>query len=272
MSSYVVTGGYNGTFDSGTGIFTVAFPYVSVSPFELQNATDSDIFSPGEVIHILGDPTLFVFYAGHVGSAILVTDNQGGYALYTDDPDHQPGDAILVTIGAALVCFLAGTLLATPMGERAIETLAAGDLVLTTGGETRPVLWIGRQTVVAAFADPLRSYPIRIAAGALSENVPARHLFVSPDHALLLDGVLVQAGALVNGTSITRVERPEERFTYYHIELEDHALVLAATPLGFLHLAPAPRGDRGHFAFCGSIAIRRGVASARPIQGHGRAT
>jgi hypothetical protein len=41
-----------------------------------------------------------------------------------------------------------------------------------------------------------------------------------------VDGVLVQAGALVNHTSITRVTQPGERFTYYHIETEDHALIL----------------------------------------------
>jgi hypothetical protein len=39
--------------------------------------------------------------------------------------------------------------------------------------------------------------------------------------------VLVQAGALVNGTTITRRTRMPERFTYFHVELDDHALILA---------------------------------------------
>ena len=85
--------------------------------------------------------------------------------------------------------------------------------------------WIGRQTVHAVFANPVRDYPILIAAGALADGVPSRDLFVSPDHALLVDGVL--AGALVNGTSICRVARPAEVFVYYHVELEDHTLILA---------------------------------------------
>jgi hypothetical protein len=132
-----------------------------------------------------------------------------------------------VTDGDFTLCFLSGTLIATPAGERRVEELAAGDLVAAADGEARPVLWIGQRTVVTAFADQLRSYPIRVAAGALAEGVPARDLYVSPDHALLVEGVLVQAGAMVNGTTITRVQQPGERFTYYHIELEDHTLVLA---------------------------------------------
>jgi hypothetical protein len=89
------------------------------------------------------------------------------------------------------------------------------------------VKWIGRQTVSRLFADPLRVLPIRIAAGALAENVPARDLLVSPDHALLVDGVLINAGALVNGTSIVRERDVPATFTYYHVELHDHSLILA---------------------------------------------
>jgi hypothetical protein len=129
--------------------------------------------------------------------------------------------------GSYTLCFLAGTRIATPTGERAVEDLALGDLVLTADGGVAPVRWIGVQTVVSIFADPLRTFPIRIIAGALGENPPARDLCVSPDHALMLDGLLVQAGALVNGTTIVRETSMPERFTYYHVELDDHALVVA---------------------------------------------
>jgi hypothetical protein len=124
-------------------------------------------------------------------------------------------------------CFYAGTLIRTPGGEVPVETLRPGDLVLTAEGGPAPVRWVGRQTVSTRFADPLRALPIRIRAGALAEGIPARDLLLSPGHALRLGGVLVQAGALVNGTSILRERAVPEVFTYWHIELAEHALVFA---------------------------------------------
>ena len=102
-----------------------------------------------------------------------------------------------------------------------------GDLVLVTDGRALPVTWIGLQTISTRFGDPLRVLPIRIRAGALAENVPCRDLLITPDHAVLVDDVLIQAGALVNGVSIVRERNVPERLTYYHVELDDHSLLLA---------------------------------------------
>ncbi len=125
------------------------------------------------------------------------------------------------------ICFMPGTLVRTPDGEASVETLKRGDLVATTAGIAKPVAWIGRQTVSTRFADPVRNLPVRIKAGAIGENSPVRDLLVSPDHAILIDGVLIHAGALVNGHSILRESDVPEIFTYYHVELEDHSLIFA---------------------------------------------
>jgi hypothetical protein len=163
---------------------------------------------------------------GIVGSSELAPDV---YFLFTNDTGLQQGNVEPTNSGPLPVCFLAGTAIATPGGSVPVERLAIGDVVLTATGEHRPVLWVGRQTCHSRFGDPLRVLPIRIAPGALGDGLPNRDLCLSPDHALLIDGVLVQAGALVNGWTITRMAAAEvgDRFVYFHIELEDHALLLA---------------------------------------------
>jgi hypothetical protein len=124
-------------------------------------------------------------------------------------------------------CFLEGTRLQTPHGLKKVEDLAAGDEVCTVEHGVQRLRWVGRSTIHADYVEPLFVQPICIAAGALGEATPARDLWVSPDHALFLDGILVQAGALVNGVNIYRAQHMPERFTYYHMELEAHELLLA---------------------------------------------
>lgn len=124
------------------------------------------------------------------------------------------------------VCFLPATAIATPDGERPVETLAIGDLVLTADGRSVAVKWLGRQTLSTRFA---RHAVIRIHAGALGAGLPRRDLRVTADHALLIDGLLVNAGALVNGTTVTRepAEALGDTFMVYHVETEAHEIILA---------------------------------------------
>jgi Hint domain-containing protein len=175
------------------------------------------------------------------GSISDINAALNGLAYHTDSTDTTAGDVndvltITTNDGSALdsdninidvICFMPGTSIAVPGGEAKVETLRPGDLITTTAGEAKTVRWIGRQTVSRVFADPLRVLPIRIKADALGENTPCRDLLISPDHAILVDGVLVQAGALVNGSSIVRETEVPQVFTYYHVELDDHSLVLA---------------------------------------------
>jgi hypothetical protein len=127
-----------------------------------------------------------------------------------------------------LQCFGPGTLIATPEGEMAVEDLTIGDAVLTADGRAVPVLWIGRQTVKTRHATP-RQEPVRIRAGALGQGLPYCDLVVTADHGMLVDGLLINAGSLVNGTTIAFVPlaKLEARVTYYHIEVAAHEVILA---------------------------------------------
>ena len=155
----------------------------------------------------------------------VTLDANGDLFGTTADGGHD-GDGTVFEI-AQVTCFYPGTLILTPEGPRAVESLAIGDRVVTHDHDVLPVRWIGRNTVSTRFADPLRVLPIRIKAGALDGRLPTRDLLVSPEHALLVEDILIQAGALVNGVSIIRERHVPEAFVYYHVELAAHALILA---------------------------------------------
>jgi hypothetical protein len=125
-----------------------------------------------------------------------------------------------------ITCFTAGTLIMTERGEVPVEQLKAGDMVRTASGELRPVKWLGVQPISLMFMSRDRSMPVRIAAGALGAMQPARDLVVSPGHAVLVDGVLCNASALINGTTITRAVQ-DANFSYYHVELDSHDLLIS---------------------------------------------
>ncbi len=128
-------------------------------------------------------------------------------------------------------CFLKGTKILTADGERKIEDLAIGDLLPTMLGWPRPVQWIGRYSIKKS--DPSKGWvkdalPVRIARSALAPNVPHADLYVTSHHSLLIDGVLVPAEMLINGTTITRYEAREyEEMEFFHVKLESHDVVYA---------------------------------------------
>lgn len=173
--------------------------------------------------------------SGPVEFVILDPGNDGvgpftAYAL-TGDPNWTDtlADPIADTTpdtGAFTVCFAEGSLIATPDGERAVETLRIGDLVTTADGRTVPVKWLGKQTVHRLFAGE-RAIPVRVKAGALGGGLPHTDLLLTAEHALVLDGLAINAGALVNGSTIVWHDSVPDTATYYHVETEDHDVVLA---------------------------------------------
>ncbi len=125
------------------------------------------------------------------------------------------------------ICFYSGTRIQTLSGYKKIETLKVGDIVATASGKSMPIKWVGVQSVILnSDRDILKSNPVLIQQNALGEGVPSANLRVSPNHAIYVDGLLINAGALVNGVNIIQ-ESPIEDFKYYHIELDSHELVIA---------------------------------------------
>ena len=140
------------------------------------------------------------------------------------------GTSAYITSNAQVFnCFATGTRIATPDGERIVETLKPGDLVLTHDGRSTPAIWVARQTVANPRFVELGRKPVRIEAGALGPDLPNGPLTVTADHALLFGDMLINAGTLVNGTTIRLLPLAglPSMFNYWHVELENHEVVLA---------------------------------------------
>lgn len=137
-------------------------------------------------------------------------------------------------------CLLRGTEITTARGAMPVEELAIGDLILTESGQFEPVKWIARQTIEKPLQDTWRDdvVPICIAQSAIDQNLPRRDLFLSPGHCLFIDGYLIPADYLVNGTSIVQVVPPGvDVLDYFHVEFERHDVMYAdGVPVESMHL------------------------------------
>jgi hypothetical protein len=168
----------------------------------------------------------------------------GTYNTLTGGPLHLSADGTGIDV---TLCYVGGTRIATPHGEALVESLQPGDLVLVQSGEqmlAQPVKWVGqRRIALSAHPRPETVAPIRIQKGAFADNVPHRNLLVSPDHAILVDGKLICARQLVNGTTIRR-EQCIAAVDYFHVELEQHSILLAE---GLTAESYLDTGNRGFF-------------------------
>jgi hypothetical protein len=132
---------------------------------------------------------------------------------------------------AGAACFLRGTKIQTVQGERRVEDLAVGDFLPTVFGGVRPIQWIVRFRRRKLDARKLwqnHARPVRIMKSALAPNIPQADLFLTSGHALLLDGVLVTASSLINGTTIAPYAAEEyDELEFFQIKLETHDAIFA---------------------------------------------
>jgi hypothetical protein len=140
-------------------------------------------------------------------------------------------------------CYVEGTHIATLDGEVAVETLRPGDIVRTHFAGAAPVVWVGHRHVdCTRHPAPHKVLPILVEAHAFGPRTPHRDLYLSPDHAVYVDEVLIPIQHLVNRKTIRQVK--VERVTYFHIELAEHDILLAE---GLTAESYLENGDRQSF-------------------------
>ncbi|WP_233587190.1 Hint domain-containing protein [Pseudorhodobacter sp. E13] len=164
------------------------------------------------------------------GTFTLVGDGQIETKTFTYTIQDGLGntDVGFVTINS-IPCFVAGTAILTPDGEVPVESLQAGDLVITHDDGPQPLRWIGQRRVAAegSFA------PIHIRANTFGSH---RDLLVSPLHRILIRDslaellfgeaeVLVAAKDLVNDRSVLSV--PGGEVDYVHLLFDRHQVVFS---------------------------------------------
>jgi hypothetical protein len=236
----VVSGGSAGaSIDfAGTGTLQIDGPN---TPGILLPGTTVSGFTLGDTIDLPGIAYSTPNSAGVNGSdqlqfteggntyEIQLAGNYAGqiFALAPDGNSPVAGTDITVT-----PCYCRGTLIRTARGQKKVENLKIGEMVKTASGAARPIKWIGRRSYGGRFVMGRKDIlPVCIKAGALADNVPARDLWISPNHAMYFkdrhgEGVLIEAGDLVNGASIVQAQSVE-KIEYIHIELETHDVIIA---------------------------------------------
>jgi len=174
--------------------------------------------------------------------SIELTSTYNGYyvGLYADSSVDN----------TSVVCFATGTQILTRTGERAVESLKAGEEVGTLDAGWQPIQWIGARRARQHPSDA----PIAINPGSLGEGRPHRRCLVSPNHRILVQSpiakrmfdsseVFVRAKALLADPKIAQYMTPERPFRYWHIALSDHHVIVAdGVPAESLYPGPVALG------------------------------
>ena len=186
-----------------------------------------------------GDPHTEEFNFFYTGSA-------GGWYFVP-----EPGSAFTVgaTLGnyqshyngwtySSVVCFAAGTRIATPRGARRVEDLRPGDPVSSSDGRELVLRQAMTRNLTARETDRFaRLRPVWISAGALGPGVPRRDLRLSRQHRVMLRSVVAermfgQREVLVPAIRLTVlpgvfVEPEPGAVCYVHLVFDAHEIVVA---------------------------------------------
>src|SRR6516225_10746003 len=128
-----------------------------------------------------------------------------------------------------LGCFLKGTKISTPSGDRLVQDLRIGDEVQTLAGR-KTIKWIAYNKFTKeegrAWHDNVM--PIRVARFAIDDRTPHRDLYLSPLHCIFINEALIPVMYLVNEASIAQGTPSDmSAIEYYHIDLDTHEVIYA---------------------------------------------
>ena len=97
--------------------------------------------------------------------------------------------------------------------------------------------------------DDHAGYPVRILKDAIADGVPFKDMLITAEHCLFFDGKFVPARMLVNGRSIF-FDKSITSYDYYHIETEEHSVIMAD---GMLTESYLDTGNRRTFSQKGKV-------------------
>ncbi|MBS0639694.1 MAG: Hint domain-containing protein, partial [Proteobacteria bacterium] len=181
-------------------------------------------FAAGQSYAVMHFGTLT--YSGTSGSGSVLMSGISDTTQFVVSSDGAGGSYVELPSAQPPPCFVRGTRIQTPDGAVAVEELRVGDAVLTYDGAPALIIWTGHRSVdCTAHPRPDLVWPVRVRTGTFGRGLPRRDLWLSPDHCLYLEQVLIPVKCLIDGDAIAQV--PLDAVTYFHIELPRHGVVLA---------------------------------------------
>jgi len=162
---------------------------------------------------------------------------ENGVVTYFDADDNVTDTVEFFNIERVIPCFTPGTMIATPRGERAVETLEVGDRIITRDNGIQEIRWLGTRNLDRhEMMKATHMQPVLIREGALGKGLPERDMMVSPNHRVLVANdktslyfdeseVLVAAKHLTGLDGVDFVE--VSSVTYIHFMFDQHEVVLS---------------------------------------------
>lgn len=271
--------GYSIAIYNGSGVLkgTMAFPAPDATLLG-HDVYSFDEFTPGgvqygasEAIALIDDTGTVVQFVSFEGKTVTPSTGPAAGETSTSLGFLNSGQTFETTDDGAsyyaqsapnrgtIPCYAPGTMIDTPDGPRAVETLRAGDLVLTMDHGPRPIRWVrsGDHPLNDVGVD---GKPVLIKAGALGAGRPTQDLIVSPQHRILVGGggqlmQFFETEAFVPAKTLTGVPgirhmKSKARITWIHFACDRHEVVMAngclseSLLLGPMVLNLLTRGER----------------------------